>query len=150
VASPQAADKWLCNQKVDVYWCDGDYTTAAAADSTWLDMKDYTGVAGIFTAGNLTGAGVKALSIYAGTSAAGAGAAALVNWSGTVGSAEGDYLVLEATSEQLRQEAEDAGANYRYIIPYITLDNAADEGVVMVVRYGPKFPRDGLTADSVT
>ena len=152
MASPQAADKWLCNNKTDVFWCDDDFSSAAEADAAWLDMRGYAGIVAILTAGNLTGAGVKALSFYADSDADGnsGDAAAIVNWSGDVGSAEGDYLVLEMTAEQLAQEAADVGVDYRYVIPYITLDNAADEGVVTVIRYGPQFAYDGLTADSVT
>lgn len=150
MASPQAVNQLFSKQKIEMFWKDGDYSTIADIDE-WVDMRDYRNFAVILTAGNLTGAGVKNLKIYADAESDGSGGnISIAEWSGTVGSAEGDYLVLECTAEQIRQEAEDNTKELRYVSAYIQLANAADEGVVTYIRAGARFPRDGLTADSVT
>ena len=150
MASPQAADKLFSNQKIEMFWKDDDYSSEADIDE-WVDMRDYSNFAVILTAGNLTGAGVKDLKIYADAESDGSGGnVSIVEWSGSVGSAEGDYLVLECTAEQIAQEGEDNSKDLRYVSAYVTLDNAADEAVVTYIRAGARFAQDGLTADSVT
>ncbi|HUX01022.1 MAG TPA: hypothetical protein VMY35_08580 [Phycisphaerae bacterium] len=151
MASPQASDKLFCNVKAEMYWADDDYSTSAELSSTWFDMRDYNEFSVLMTAGNLTGAGVKALDIYADSDPAGGGTPTKIKaFAGSAGSVEGDYLVLSVTAEEIRQEAEDAGVDFRYVMPYLTLANAADEAAVCVIRSGARFPQDGLTADVVT
>jgi len=150
MASPQASEKIFANNKIEMFWKDGSYDTIATI-SEWVDMKDYGNFAVIMTAGNLSGAGVKALSIYADNDSAGNGTpTAIKAWSGDVGTAEGDYLVLEVSAEEIRQEAEDAGVDFRYVCAYITLANVGDEAAITYIRSNPVFPQTGLTADSVT
>lgn len=158
MASPQAADKLACRQKIDIFNVDGNYTTAAictavsTSGEVWLDMKGYSGlwVGAIGT--NLTGAGPSALSIVGDSdSDGGSGNNVVVVTSGDDAvTGEGGYITAEATADQFRQEGNDAATatNLRYAGIKLTMANALDEATIVCIRYGPRFPRDGLTAGS--
>ena len=58
--------------------------------------------------------------------------------------------VLAHSAEEIAQEAADAGvSNARYVSANLTLQNAADENVVVYIRGQAKRAYDGLTADVV-
>ena len=150
MASPQDAQKFLANNKMESFAKDADFSTAADIDE-WVDMRDYGGIAVMVTGINLTGAGPSGLDIIADEDADGGdGNVIITTWSGDAATAEGDFLVLEATSEQIVQEGEDNSKNLRYVSVKLKLANAGDEAVVTYVRYNPRFPQLDLTADSVT
>ena len=59
-------------------------------------------------------------------------------------------FVLECSAEEIAQEAADAGvSNARYVSANLTMDNAADENVVVYIRSRAKRAYDGQTADVV-
>lgn len=150
MVSPQAANKLFANLAIKSYWKDGNYSTLSDIDE-WVDMRDFSNFAAILTAGNLTGAGVVDLKIYADQDSDGGDSNILIaDWTGSVGTAEGDQIVLECTAEQIAQEGADNSKELRYVSAYIQLANSGDEAVVTYVRGGARFPQDGLTADSIT
>ena len=157
MASPQAADKFAVNNKVDIWNVDGDYTTAAITTSVsttgevWLDMKGYSGLWVGVIGTNLTGTGPSALSIVGDESSTGAtGNVVIATSSDSAVTGEGGYLTLEITAEQMKQEGLDNATAYdlRYAAVKLTMNHANDEATVVAVRYGPRFARDGLTAGS--
>lgn len=158
MASPQALDKFAVNNKVNMFNVDGDYTTAAICSSVstsgevWLDMKGYSGLWVGAMGVNLTGVGPSALSIIGDSdSDGGSGNNVTVATSAdTAVSAEGGWISVEASAEQIKQEGNDDATptNLRYVGIQLTMANAADEAAIVVVRYGPRFSYDALTAGS--
>jgi hypothetical protein len=157
MASPQAADSFATRNKVDIFNVDGDYTTAAITTAVssgaaeWLDMKGYSGIWVGVIGTNLTGTGPTVLSLVGDTSPTGAtGNVTIVTSTDAAVTTEGGYMTLEATAEQIKQEGLDNATPYdlRYVAVKLTMDNALDEATVVIVRYGPRFSRDGLTAGS--
>jgi hypothetical protein len=157
MASPQAADSFATRNKVDVFNVDGDYTVAAittavsTSGEVWLDMKGYSGIWVAAIGTNLTGAGPSVLSLVGDESSTGAtGNVTIVSSTDSAVTGEGGYMTLEATAEQIKQEGLDNSTAYdlRYVAVKLTMANNADEATIVVVRYGPRFSRDGLTAGS--
>ena len=62
MASPQAPQKFIANNKVTSYAIDTNLTTAADIDE-WVDMRDYEEFFVIATGINLSGVGVDELHI---------------------------------------------------------------------------------------
>ena len=156
MASPQAALHFMSRNKVDFFNVDADLTTAAVpvaisngGAAVWLDMKGYSGVFFIAGGVNLTGAGPKSLVIVADEdSNGGDGNIEIASSASNVCSAEGGYMVVEATAEQIVQEGADNSKNLRYVSVKLGLANANDEAAIVAVRYGPRFAHGTLTAGS--
>lgn len=156
MASPQAALKFGSRNKVDFFNVDADLTTAAVpvaisngGAAVWLDMKGYSGIFVLAGGVNLTGTGPKSLVIVADAAADGSdGNVEIVASTSDVCSAEGGYMIAEATAEQIAQEGEDNSKDLRYVSIKLGLNNAGDEAAITVVRYGPRFSHRTLTAGS--
>lgn len=150
MASPQASDKFVCNNAVAMYDHDPDTTNATTVG--WIDMRDFGEFTVIAMASTLTGAGCDAFSIVADAESDGSGTNVTIV-SHAVGSAPdavGDYLVLSCTAEQIVQEGEDGSQQaLRYVSAVLDMANTADENVVTYIRSKPRFAYDALTADSV-
>jgi hypothetical protein len=156
MTSPQAALKFGSRNKVDFFNVDADLTTAAVpvaisngGAAVWLDMKGYSGV--FFLAGgvNLAGNGPKSLVIVADANSDGSdGNIEIVSSASDVCTAEGGYMIAEATAEQIVQEGEDNSKKLRYVSIKLGLNNLNDEAAIMAVRYGPRFGHRTLTAGS--
>ena len=63
--------------------------------------------------------------------------------------AVGDQIWLEVTAEEVRQACTDAGVVPAAVSANVEFATATDEGVVTYIRWGPRFAKDGLTADVV-
>ena len=155
MASPQEALKFGSKNKVDFFNVDGDYTTAAVAQAVstsgevWLDMKGYSGLFVLAGGVNLTGDGPKSLEIVADAAADGSdGNISIVTSSSDVTTAEGGYMIVEATAEQIVQEGEDNSKALRYVGIKLGLNSSDDEAAITVIRYGPRFAHRTLTAGS--
>ena len=156
MASPQAALKFGSRNKVDFFNVDANLTTAAVpvaisngGAAVWLDMKGYSGIFVLAGGVNLTGAGPKSLVIVADAAAAGTdGNIEIVASTSDACTAEGGYMIVEATAEQIAQEGADNSKALRYVSIKLGLENASDEAAITVVRYGPRFGHGTLTAGS--
>ena len=145
MASPQAPEKFKSSNKVTSYALDDDYTTQIDIDE-WVDMRDYEGIFAIAT--GINGGVVEALKIIGNPESDGSGTDIdIMESADTAGTAEGDYMTVEATAEQFRQEGIDAttAANLRYASVELEMENATDEAVVTYVRFGARFAKSGLT-----
>jgi len=92
----------------------------------------------------LTGAGVNAFSIYAGTSAAGATPTAVKTHAvGTAPDAVGDVLFLECSVQDIHEVLPTA----THVGVWLDCANAADQIAVTMICFNPRFPVAGLTAD---
>ena len=146
----------MSRNKVDFFNVDADLTTAAVpvaisngGAAVWLDMKGYSGVFFCVGAVALAGNGVEAVTIVADEdSDGGDGNVDIVASTSSATTAEGGYLVVEATAEQIAQEGADNSKNLRYVSIKLEMHNGGDEAAVFAVRYGPRFSHGTLTAGS--
>jgi hypothetical protein len=115
-----------------------------------VDMRDY----GAFVVGLmntvLSGAGVSAYSIVANTHADGSGTDREIKAGASTLTAEGDYVWLECTAEEVAQIGTDNSEDLRYVSLKCTCANASDEVAAVYMLCDPKFSYNGLTADDVT
>ena len=159
MVSPQGFSRFLDRNKIDSYAVDEDLTTAAVPDpvnsavSGWYDMRDYESVAFIAANVNLTGIGIKSMSIVADSASDGSSGNNVTIVTNAITAApqnEGDNVVLECSDEQLRQEGLDAATptNLRYVAISLGLTNAGDEAAVTVIRTESKRKFGGLTPDT--
>lgn len=150
MASPQGSAKLFSTLDCDIYDVDADYTTAAVVTSTVTDMRDVLKYGVLAMSSALTGAGISLLEIIGCTASNGTGTITVIKSSGAVvADAVGDFVALECTAEELRQEAADAGAALRYCAVRLTMANAADEAVVTVIRE-PRFKGANKTATTIS
>lgn len=135
MASPQSSAKLFSNYKITMHDVDADYSTAAVVTATEVDMSVCNGVGYVIMTSALTGAGPTLVEIVGYTTSGGTGTVTQIKTSGTVAAdAVGDYVALECTAAELRQEAEDAGAELRYVALRLTNANAQDECVATVIQ----------------
>lgn len=148
MASVQSVAKFTANNAVTMY--DHDPNSTSATFVGWADLRDYESFLVAAFASALTGNGVTAFSIYAAPAASDTNAQLIVSHAvGSAPDAVGDYLVLECTAEQIATVAASSGYALRYVSAKLTLQNAADENVVVYIRSGAKFPHASLTANVV-
>lgn len=128
----------------------GDATAGIAISftddgGTWLDMRDYESVMFILLAAALTGVGLDAddCHIVASASSDGSSPTTVFTHSNVTPDAAGDYIVLEATAEQL-------GENNRYVSVNIDAANASDQIAIIAIRGNSRNPKAGLTADYIS
>lgn len=155
MASPQGLDKFLSNNKLQMWDHDPDGTAAAVVTpdagttTRWVDMRDYSSFVCAAMSSTLTGNGITKLEIVANTASDGSGTTVVIKDSGTVAAdAVGDWVVEECSAEELRQEGADNSVNLRYVAGRLTVQNAADEAVVVYIRTEPRFAYDALTPDT--
>lgn len=152
MASSQAAQHWLANHQASLLDVDGDYSTAAVVAASVKDMRDYEGYVVMAMSSALTGNGITLLEIVGCEDSDGTGNITQLRTSGVVAAdAVGDFVVLEATAEQLRHASDAGGYDLRYCAVRLTLQNAGDESVMFVCRYGYKYgPSLNLTANVIS
>ena len=148
MASPVSSEKLTANLAVTLYDFDPNGTTAV--DVAWVDMRDFEH----FMVGFFRTIGTGALDTFAilGNSASDGSGTDVTIVSKTISSepdAVGDYIWLECTAEQIRQEGEDAGQNLRYVTASVEFATGTDEGVIIYVRQPGRFAHQGLTADLI-
>lgn len=150
MASIQASECFTARNAVTVYDHDPADSTVAT-DVAWVDMRDYEEITVIAFASALTGSGVTAFKLLGNSAADGSGTDAeiKVHAVGSAPDAVGDYLVLSCTAEELKQASTSTTGAIRYVSANLDCNNAADENVVIYIRSKPRFPRTGLTADTV-
>lgn len=143
MATAIATDKMTSNLAV-THYLSGDATTEK--DIAWVDMRDYSHILVTAHAAALTGLGVTVFKIIANSESDGSGSDVEIKAHavGSAPDAAGDYLVLEASAEEIGA----AGTDLRYVSAAIDAANSADQIAVTYVRM-PIRPQDGLTADTV-
>lgn len=143
MAVATSSSKLLSELKV-THYLSGDATTPK--DIAWVDMRDYDSILVTVLAAALTGAGVTVFKILANSASDGSGTDVEIKAHavGSAPDAAGDYLVLEATAEEIGT----AGAGLRYVTANIDAANAADQIAVTYIRRSNR-PQAGLTADVV-
>ncbi|MEZ6028070.1 MAG: hypothetical protein R3E85_18055 [Planctomycetota bacterium] len=147
--SVQATNRFLANHAMKLYDFDPDGVNPVDID--WVPFHSFFGlVVGFF---RTVGAGaVDTLQILANTKADGSGDDVVVKVKDLTGiqpDAVGDQVWLEVTAEEIRQACTDAGKVPAAVSASVEFNVATDEGVVVYIRYAPRFAKDGLTADLV-
>jgi hypothetical protein len=151
MASVQSYEKFFAENKVTTY-IHNPADATVATDVAWVDMRDYAGFAAIITfAINGGSGGAVAFKILANSDSAGGGtdAEVKVHALGTAVDAIGDQAVLECSAEEIRQLQTTATGDLRYASVNLDCTHADDQFAVTYIRYAPRFPQSGLTADII-
>jgi len=140
------ANRKLANSARKMFDFDPNSTAATAVG--WQSLVDLGGVEAFLAMAfvSVGTGGVGSFTINAATSSTGAGSVAVVTHAlGSVPDAVGDYVVLEASEEQIRA----ALANATHASAVVALVTATDECVVLQERF-PMFKQNGSTADLIS
>lgn len=151
MASAIATERFTARNKVMCFAHDPADSTVLT-DISWQDMRDYEEFTAILLMTALTGTGGVAFHIYANSGSTGGGTDCVIKTHATptTADAEGDYLVLSATAEEIREcQVTATHGELRYVSAVVDLQNAADEAAVVYIFSGARFPRSGLTADVI-
>jgi hypothetical protein len=130
---------------ITAYDLDPDATTTV--DVAWVDMRDYSKLAVMFF--RTVGTSDLTLSIIGNSAANGGGSDVTVKTKTLTSvqpNAVGDYTFIEVSEDEV-VAASESGA--RYLSANVSLATSTDEGVVVYIRTGAKYPQSGLTADSI-
>lgn len=135
------------NLKV-THYLSGDATTVK--DIAWVDMQDYDAILITAHAAALTGVGVTVFKIIANSESDGSGTDAEIKAHAVASApdAADDYLVLEASAEEIRAGETSSTGQLRYVSAAIDAANASDEIAVTYVRKA-RHAKLNLTADVV-
>jgi len=146
--SVQATNRFLANHAMKLYDFDPDSTDPV--DVGWVPFAAFFGFVATFFRTVGTGA-LDKFRILANTKEDGSGTDVVVKAHalGSQPDAVGDQVHLEVTAEEVLQACTDAGVVPKGVSAQIEFATATDEGVVNYVRWGPRFAKDGLTADIV-
>ena len=146
--SVQSTNRFRANNAVRLYDFDPDGVNPV--DVAWVPFRDFYGLLVGFFRTIGTGA-VDGFKILANTKEDGSGTDVEVKAHalGSQPDAVGDQVWLEVTAEEVRQACTDAGVVPAAVSASVEFATATDEGVVTYIRWGPRFAKDGLTADIV-
>lgn len=134
--------------KLTQYDHDPDVTTAVEVG--WVDMKDYDSILVSVFSSALTGTGTTAFKLMSNCDSSGGTDTTddvdIVSHAvGSAPDAVGDYLILEASKDEIVAADEDG----RYITAVVSVNNALDEAVVTYLRRA-KTQQASNTADVVS
>lgn len=149
MASPQSFQRLFGRAKIEHVVQTADATTAVAIANAWKDMRDYETFSAIAFNIAMTGAGITKVEIVAADDTSGTNITVIKD-SGTVAAdALGDFVALECSAAEIRQESEDAGLSLRYVNLRLTAANAADDQGAVFIRSDARHTSDGLTATTI-
>lgn len=115
----------------------------------YVALANYEGFAGLVMATIATG-GPTLVDIVAATDSAGTDVTTVVS-SGTVAAdAVGDFVAVECSAAQVKEVGDAASKVFTHVGVRITCANSADECAVTYIRFKPKFPQSGLTANAIS
>ncbi len=153
MATAVTSNKIFSNCSLKLYDHDPGATSAVVVSGdggttkNYLAMRDYRNFA-VVVMNSVVGSasGPTLVEILAATDSTGSGAVAVVT-SGTVASVTvGDNILIECTDEQIKEVL----AAATHVTARITCSNSGDECVVLMARFGPRFPQSGLSANNIT
>ncbi len=153
MATAVTSSKIFANASLKLYDHDPGGTTPIVVSGdggttkNYLAMRDYRNFA-VVVMNSVVGSasGPTLVEILAATDSAGTNATAVVT-SGAVASVTvGDNIVVECTDDQIKEVL----AAATHVTARITCSNSGDECVVLMGRFGPRFPQSGLTANNIT
>lgn len=130
---------------VTMYDLDPDATTTT--DVAWVDMRDYDRLLVGFY--RVAGTSDATLTIYGNDSSTGDGTDVLLKTKTLTGvqpNAAADYTFLEISADEI-VAASESGA--RYVSANMSFATSTDEGIVVYIRAGAKYPQTGLTSDDI-
>lgn len=113
-----------------------------------LALYEWFGVA-CMTSVSASSSGVTLVDIVACTDSAGTNATTVVSSGAKLADAVGDFIFVECTAAQVKEQGDADGRVYTHVGARITCSNAGDEAVVTYIRANPKFAALGLTADVI-
>lgn len=126
---------------------DFDPGATTTTDIAWVDMSNYDKLlVGFF---RTVGTSDLTFSIIGNSSSTGNGTDVTIKTKTLTGvqpDAVGDYTFLEIDADDI-VAASESGA--RYVSANMSLATSTDEGVVVYIRTGAKYPQGSLTSDSI-
>jgi hypothetical protein len=156
MASSLATQHFCARNKVEMWDHDPNGTSAtvvtpdAGTTKRYVALRDYDGFVAVAMSSTLTGNGITLLEIVAAEDATGTNATQ-IKTSGVVAcDAVGDFVVEEATAEEINALGKASGYDFTHVAARLTVANAADEAVVTYIRYGAKRATADLTADTIS
>lgn len=151
MASSVATDRLACRRKILMWDHDPNANTAlvvspdAGTTKRYEAFKGYGSFQVCAMSSTLTGSGITLLEIIAAEDATGTNATQ-IKTSGTIAAdAVGDWAMLECTAEEINHVGKAAGYDFTHVAARLTLQNAADEAVVVYILDEPLFKYDALT-----
>lgn len=148
MAATATAAKLSANLDVKVHTGTADISTATdilfsdetSGSTIWLDMRDYEHIMFLVLLSDRTDNIEEVVILSNNTNAGGGTDTTVVSQTGltTEANAAGDYIVAEATAEQM--------GGLRYCTVKVKTGNASDRVVVVAIRGQARFPASGLTA----
>lgn len=115
----------------------------------YVAMANYEQFAAIVMA-TIATTGPTLVEIVAATDSSGTNATAIVT-SGTVAAdAVGDGVFIECSAEQIKECGDAAGYVFTHVGVRITCGNSGDECCVTYIRWKPRFPAAGLSANFIS
>lgn len=130
---------------VTLYDFDPDATTTT--DIAWVDMRDYDRLLVAFF--RTVGTSDLTFTIIGNSSSTGNGTDVTIKTKTLTSvqpNAAADYTFLEVSADEI-VTASESGA--RYVSANMSLATSTDEGVVLYIRTGAKYPQSGLTSDDI-
>lgn len=130
---------------ITAYDLDPDATTTT--DVAWVDMRDYSQFTGMFF--RSVGTSDITLTVLGNSSSTGSGSDVTIKTKTLTSvqpNAVGDYSFIEVTEDEI-VTASESGA--RYLSMNVSFATSTDEGVVVYIRHGAKYPQSGLTSDRI-
>lgn len=113
-----------------------------------LALYEWFGVA-CMTSVSASSSGATLVDIVAATDSAGTNATTVVSSGAVVADAVGDFVFVECTAAQVKEQGDSDGRVYTHVGARITCSNSGDECVVTYIRANPKFAALNLTANVI-
>lgn len=114
----------------------------ALANYEWFGVACMTSV-------SASSSGATLVDIVAATDSAGTNATTVVSSGAVVADAVGDFVFVECTAAQVKEQGDSDGRVYTHVAARITCSNSGDECVVTYLRMSPRFTALGLTANVI-
>lgn len=137
----------LLTEKAAITAYDFDPDATTTVDVAWVDMRDYSRLTVMFF--RTDGTSDATLSIIGNSASNGGGSDVPIKTKTLTGvqpNATGDYTFIEVSEDEV-VTASESGA--RYLSANVSLATSTDEGVVVYIRHGAKYPQSGLTSDNI-
>ena len=139
---------FFANHALQGYVFDPD--SADPVDIAWVDMNGYKGITATFVRMIGTGA-LDTFTFLGNTASDGTGTDRIIiaHAIGSEPNADNDQIHLEISAEDIAEVGNQQSPVelLRYVTISAEFATSTDEGCVIYVRHGPRFPRLDLTAD---
>jgi hypothetical protein len=118
--------------------------------TTWRALAGYEGFLVMAMTAVKTGNGVIEVSIYAAEDSSATNATEIKTSGVVAADADGDYVYVECSAEEVAHVGEAAGYNFTHVAGYVDCHHADDITAVTYIRWGAKRAADALTSNYIS